>query len=1446
MKWFLFLIFILALVSVSKARSHSRINENTNMIYFAVPTSYGINPNGSHFPYANAHAYLIEHNVSIAQGDIYADGATRSPGEIWSKQRQFNLWYGLVVWPTYDGPVTFQPFEQPLAAVKNPTRPPPVFIETVVYWSDSVIEILPVDINEDGTPDNADNSTNEPIDTKNGNNYFLEKRISVPCPGIPLEVNLRYQSLADLPTGILGEGWRHSLEWNLDVQTNKAVLYTGSGKKKVFDADGSGGYLSPKSNNWKLEEVTAGYELGLPGGRTYAFDTNGVLISAYDAWRNGVECSYGTNGCLERAIHSNGRELVFSNEWHGISGEWRMASVYVSGGPSLLFSYNGDGQFTQVVEQIGTTTCTSHYQYAQGFLTNKVNGAGFSYSYDYEQNSGGVLNGKGTHLDMDGYYEHEVEYATPVTTDVFYSLRGIEQVCRYSRNAGQMLDTKHGPGRSISEAMTRGVNYSYATNNEDKVEETLFDNATGATWSEWMLYDDAHNITNYAVSYGTTNPVHQFSLEYDSVWQLPSVVTDAEGHRVETLYTNGSPQVVKAFHSASNSHDTHFAYTTNGLVKAITNPNGHVTSFGYDGAGNLVSVAAELGPIVTNTYDALGFVQSVEVLSESGASTGRIMQYVTDAKGRILKITYPDDLEESFDYNALGYLTNTVDRAGRKTEFAYVPTKKLTSVMRYLNEGGSNIPVRIGCDLDKQMNLLRISEPRRRYVESYQLDIQDRVTAVTNIENQVMSIDYSIGDFVSQVTRFDGSTISNAYDTAGRLGSAVYGRDGSPQSSASVSYTYWPDNELKTISDGFSAITNTYDALNHLVAVTSSVPSVSSVVNTYQHDPVGNLTNSVVSIGNQQSAIGHAYTYDAAERLTDIFSHEGTETQRFVYSYSPENGRVASVSNTVSGITGAYEYDLMGRVTNITYRAGDGSLIRSLAYEYDAAGMIGQKTITGGGTTSVSSYVYDSLDRLVSESQSGSVSSVVYNYDLAGTYTLGSGNRLVAASTAATNTLFVSGTANEPIGTDNRWGELWITNFTSGVSVIPSVNGNSFFATIPALAEQTNTVKAAIRDEAGNMGYVTGDFWVGTNGGMTSVSSYDYDAAGCLTNLNGVVSLEWDERYRLKAVSSQQSAVSYTYDVLGRRVSCTVAEGQDLGTTNVVHYVYDGNQVVADLDENGDLLRTYVWGGGIDNLLSMTIYTNGGAQASATYYAIKDHLNSVIALVDDTGSVVESYDYDAYGNTKVFDGSGVELSESAIGNRYCFQGREVDWATGLIYFRARWYDPETGRWLSKDPIGIAGGLNQYVFVDNSPVNFVDPSGLLVQIHSRDVNGTGGLGAHTYVTVTDSTGTVNTWGSYNINGRNKARHNHPSDVGTPRTSSITVPPPAGMTQAQWDAAVNQAGRNRVQTQNQKYDLWGGRSSGEGNCHKTTRGILNDAGGRVPSRYNPPGLNPSLHP
>jgi len=133
-------------------------------------------------------------------------------------------------------------------------------------------------------------------------------------------------------------------------------------------------------------------------------------------------------------------------------------------------------------------------------------------------------------------------------------------------------------------------------------------------------------------------------------------------------------------------------------------------------------------------------------------------------------------------------------------------------------------------------------------------------------------------------------------------------------------------------------------------------------------------------------------------------------------------------------------------------------------------------------------------------------------------------------------------------------------------------------------------------------------------------------------------------------------------------------------------------------------------GPGIDDILSMTVY---GATTS-TYYYVKDHLGSVQAIVDASGSVVESYQYDAWGNVLgVYDSSGVCHPASVVGNRYTWQGRELSWKTGLYYFRARWYDPVTGRWLSNDPIGISGGLNQYVFCDNNPENFMDPLGLVV-------------------------------------------------------------------------------------------------------------------------------------
>ncbi len=209
-----------------------------------------------------------------------------------------------------------------------------------------------------------------------------------------------------------------------------------------------------------------------------------------------------------------------------------------------------------------------------------------------------------------------------------------------------------------------------------------------------------------------------------------------------------------------------------------------------------------------------------------------------------------------------------------------------------------------------------------------------------------------------------------------------------------------------------------------------------------------------------------------------------------------------------------------------------------------------------------------------------------------------------------------------------------------------------------------------------------------------------HDAAGNVTRIvsaSSVRELTWNTQNQLVSVTTNGiPAESYTYDPLGRRLSTT-------DTSGTVYHVYDGDHCAADLDATGAPLRTYTWGPGIDNLLAVTVFSPASTN---TFYAIKDHLGTVHALVDASGQLAAQFTYDAWGSVQSATGNG-QLARS---NRFLFQGREYSWATGLYNFRARWYNPEWGRWLSPDPIGIEGGLNLYAFCHNNPVTSVDPHG----------------------------------------------------------------------------------------------------------------------------------------
>jgi len=172
--------------------------------------------------------------------------------------------------------------------------------------------------------------------------------------------------------------------------------------------------------------------------------------------------------------------------------------------------------------------------------------------------------------------------------------------------------------------------------------------------------------------------------------------------------------------------------------------------------------------------------------------------------------------------------------------------------------------------------------------------------------------------------------------------------------------------------------------------------------------------------------------------------------------------------------------------------------------------------------------------------------------------------------------------------------------------------------------------------------------------------------------------------------------VSYKYDALGRRIQRTGSDG------NSTNFIYDGQDVMKDVDNDGSTVD-YLNGPGIDNKIRQISTVR--KKSTALYYET-DHLGSTSALTNEKGHVVDEITYDAFGN-----GTGSKET------RYDYTGRERDPLTGLLFYRARWYDSQIGRFISEDPIGLAGGINQFAYVGNSPQNAKDPSGLYdIDVH----------------------------------------------------------------------------------------------------------------------------------
>ena len=194
-----------------------------------------------------------------------------------------------------------------------------------------------------------------------------------------------------------------------------------------------------------------------------------------------------------------------------------------------------------------------------------------------------------------------------------------------------------------------------------------------------------------------------------------------------------------------------------------------------------------------------------------------------------------------------------------------------------------------------------------------------------------------------------------------------------------------------------------------------------------------------------------------------------------------------------------------------------------------------------------------------------------------------------------------------------------------------------------------------------------------------------YDAAGNLTTDKDGYKYTYDYENRIINIknSSDTDIVTYTYDALNRRIKKT----DHITSSNTRTYYYSDNwQVLATYDSSDNQKEYYFWGNYIDEALY-------ASTTSGTYYYVHDHLFSPAAIVNSSGTVLERYEYDAYGSVTIWDGTFTNTrTASSYGNVYFFTGRRLDVLDDgdfeIMYYRNRYYDTHAGRFITHDPLGI--------------------------------------------------------------------------------------------------------------------------------------------------------------
>ncbi len=719
----------------------------------------------------------------------------------------------------------------------------------------------------------------------------------------------------------------------------------------------------------------------------------------------------------------------------------------------------------------------------------------------------------------------------------------------------------------------------------------------------------------------------------------------------------------------------------------------------YDATGLKVSQTINSFGQVTTKTDSNTNTTQFNYLATTGLLASKILpsgaeqSFAYNTRGQVVQTTsYPggnNQITQAFDYDLKGNQIKSIAPDGKINLFEYDSYGNLIKAISYIDANNQSITLR---EYDKHNRLIKVTSPKLE-ITSYAYDENGNLNLITDPNSKQTLFFYNKNNQLVKKINNLGFQHIYTYDGVGNVSS-----ESDPNGSVK-NFTYTKSNKIKTSQFSDESISFEYDQMDQL----SHIDSSSNISVLYTRDDNKRIIQEQTQLNYDSNSYALNYKYDLSGNKTQsVFATSGYSAAVFDPNADPDTAHIQKIN---------YYYDQDNRLSQITNRYGN-----SFNYSYDNSNRLTSMSRPGSQTD----YIYDSgsmLSKMIHTANGDIKSFTELAYD--------SRNIPIQKRTPAgtfnynydANGQLTSASQSLPAGAAESFAYDGIGNRTSDGTY----------------AQTYDSEKMRLQDDGQFIYSYDNNGNILLKNSKTGGISYSY----IYSSRNQITEIWTLNAPPLSSIRPGDiiKKERFKYDPLGRRVQKDFIDLVDTTKSFQRKYAYDGQNIIAEFDSQKGLLAAYTHSPlAPDDILSVyyparaVAIANGGssensgnaiAPQAGSFYFLKDNLGSITEIVDGSGNVKQKYQYSTFGSIRsVKDQNNIEvgISNAQFKNSFTYTGREWDNESGLYYYRARYYDPNTGRFLQQDPhpgflAAPISHVNKYIYGANNPNVFTDPSGM---------------------------------------------------------------------------------------------------------------------------------------